>query len=305
MNIKDQTEDQSARNTILVLVGISVCCCLAAVGLYIVAFASSLPLLIETARRTPTPISLTEVNSVSPLGKFYFGRKYADNFCHINEKVDEFSQEDLLRDRYLNFSVPFASKYQGKHLTWFVYDEYGKKIDIGKPRYTLDADLENCFEGLVSLSPRSEPGRYFLEIYFENQLAFKEVFTITYSDLTKVPRPKRKPLGDFSVGRNINSTETTCNADGQLASTAEMLDDPWFYIVSPYQLSDIDKKFYWTVRDEKGKAIFNRVERVIDDDIDLCLWQGFSMESSKPGVYTVVIEDTTNKILYQTTFELK
>jgi hypothetical protein len=82
-------------------------------------------------------------------------------------------------------------------------------------------------------------------------------------------------------------------------------DDPWFYFVSPYQLSDLDKKFYWSVLNENGIKVHSGTERVIDDDIDLCLWQGFSMENAPPGVYILLIEDESLKELYKTTFELK
>jgi len=97
-------------------------------------------------------------------------------------------------------------------------------------------------------------------------------------------------------------------ADHQSSSNSYSLtslkDDPWFYIASPFQLSDLNKKIYWSVRDGNGQDIFN-TDRVIYDKLDLCFWQGFSMEGSSAGKYTVVVQDDKLKVLYQTDFELK
>lgn len=306
--IETNTQDHSIRTAIFVLAGIFICC-LAAVCLYVLIIGLSFPFLRDRARRTPTPISLVEVNSTSPLGKFTFGHGDVDDFCHVKTQIDTFSQEDLLRDSRIDFSAQFASEYEGKHLSWDVYDEKGNVVELKKvsDTYTLSSEMKNCFDVLFRMSPRSKPGKYILEVKYEEQLAFREVFTITYSDLTKIPRPNREPFGNFSFGRRVLADETSCETRGQVPSypIKTLTDDPWFYVASPYQISDIGKKFYLTVRDAQGELLFDHEEREIDDDINLCVWMGFSMAEDPAGKYDVIIEDEHSKVIYETTFELK
>lgn len=296
-------KDQTPKILIITIIAVSILLCCCVVGL--ILFLSTRQALNLLA--TPTPLSLKEINSGTGLGKFYFGLDGVDDTCHVIRQTDKFSQEDILRSEYVYFSIPFTTQDEGQEVQWDIYDLQGQSIlDGNKQPVTLTSSQNHCLTGYLGIDPRTKPGDYILEVKHENQMAYREVFAISASDLDKIPRTTRKPFGDITVGRNIDIDK--CVADHQSSlntySLTDLKDAPWFYIVSPFQLSDIDKKIYWSVRNADGKNIFY-IKRVIHDKLDLCFWQGFSMEDSPAGKYTVVIQDDRFKILYQTDFELK
>lgn len=309
MNTEDSSEPKNeSRNIVMILViaaVVLICCCVVSL---IIFFAVAIPASRNLLKRaTPTAMSLEEVNGGTALGKFYFGLDDIDDLCHITTKPYTFSQEEILKNEYIYLSVPFSAKYEGQEVQWDVYNVQGESIlDGNKQPATLTSKMDHCLKGYISINPREKPGTYVLVVTHENKLAYRQAFTITASDLDKVPRPQRKAFGDISVGRDIHTT--ACAAGKQSASNTYTLDDiktdPWFYLASPFQLSDIDKTIYWSVRNTKGTDIYH-VKRKIQDNIKLCFWQGFSMEDSPAGKYTVIIKDDQSSILYQSDFELK
>jgi hypothetical protein len=264
------------------------------------------PLFQGIRQQTPTAISLEEVNSVSTLGTFYFGLDDVNSLCQVKQQVDRVSQEDILRYQFLYFSVPFDSKYEGQRIDWSVYNLRGEYIDSGpRQSLTLDGDLKQCLKVDLYLNPRTDPGTYILEVRFTGKLAYRKVFTISYSDLNKIPRPNRKPFGDIQVGRLVDLDTCTVGHLSNTFSLVDIDDDPWFYIASPFQIEDIGKKIYWSVYTSSGYALFKRYERTLYDDINLCFWQGFSVQGISAGKYSVVIEDDQLNVLYQWHFEIK
>lgn len=312
MSVEETAEEKKQAQKVLLMILIAtsllICCCVVMLILYFVMLFSARPNLLQP--RTLTPVSLEEINSGTALGKFYFGLDDVDDFCHVKRQTDKFSQEEILKSEYLYLSIPFATKYENEKVAWDVYDLHGKSIlDGDKHHVTLDSDMDHCLTGYIFINPRTEPGNYILEVKHENKLAYREVFTITPSDLDKIHRPTRKPFGNITMGRRID--DNTCTATDQSSSNTynltDLKDDPWFYIASPFQLSDLDKEVYWSVRNANNKNIFGsrRIKRVIYDKMDLCFWQGFSMKDFPAGKYTIFIEDDQFKVIYQSDFELK
>jgi len=295
------------RKTLLIVAAIVsgvLCCCAVGLVLYFGLLLYIAPKLTKTiAPQTPTPISLEEVNSTSPLGKFYFGLDDVNDACVVIRQTSEVSQEELLRSQYIYFSAHFDKKEEGQTVYWSVYDTKGQKIeDDSRKESVLSSAQNNCLKAVIVVNPHTQPGRYVFEVTYNKQIAYRHVFTVKYSDLSKIPRPNRKPFGAFKLGRSIHTAPCTISDQSGVYSLA---DGPWVYFMSPFQVGDVDKKVYWSVFDPGGKSIFGKVERTVVDNINLCFWQGFSMENEPAGKYRVVIEDDKGVVLYETTFELK
>jgi hypothetical protein len=253
--------------------------------------------------RTPSPVR--EVNSASPLGKFYFGLDGVNGGCQVQRQVSSMSQEDILRSQYIHFSAPFGKLLEGQSVYWSVYGLNGKVYYAGR-ELALSADSNHCLHVRIPLNPQSPPGEYVVEVRYQQSLAFRKIFRITASDLSKVPRPQgREPFGAISIGRQVEDMQCSVVYQGSTYRLKDLQYDPWFYIVSPFQPKDIGKKFYWSVFTENGDPLFYREEGTIDDDLGLCFWQGFSMEGYPAGTYTAIVEDEQSVVLYKTVFELK
>ena len=312
MDQHEETGTGSGDNRFLVILvaitGTLVCCCCIGLLLYfgLILSISRRALTLQPPQETPTPIPLVNENPASQLGKFSFGFDGVNDACQVNRPVDTFSQEDLLRNELLYFSTTFGTRDEGQNIDWALYNAQGQAIDQERSQtMQLSSNLHHCAQVLIVINTRTEAGTYILEVMYQKKLAYRQVIHITYSDLSKIPRPKRTPLGEFSLGRAVNSQ--TCIADNQSSaySLIAVKNDPWFYLLAPFQLSDIGKKIYLSVYQSNGGALFRREEQTIEDDINLCFWEGFSMEDEPAGKYTVVIEDEQFVVLYKTEFELR
>ena len=244
-----------------------------------------------------------EMNSSTELGAFTLGREgiYTED-CEVSSPGDVFSQADLFAEGHLYFAVPVGENNYGQTIDWSVTDPSGQLL-YQDSREILQSDDGTCFWQGFDMEGQ-EAGDYVLNVEYEGSTAFRENFTITYSDLSSIPRPDREPFGNFQFGSGwINTDSCTVENEVFTFSPSEINEDPWLYFVSPFQLNEVGRTVYWQVVSDEGDVFYKRTAKAIEDDINLCWWQGFSLEGFPAGSYWLIVEDDSS-VIYRKDFQI-
>jgi hypothetical protein len=244
-----------------------------------------------------------------------FGRERITDDCRVAYPTSRITQAALVKDEWLYFARPFKKADVGKTLTWSVFDPTGNRwLGDEKRQLTTENYKNDCFWQGFSLSKDAMPGKYTLEIKLEGDVIYRNTFTVEASQPSEFPpviyRSDRKPLGNFTFGREIVlgfQPGEPCEVKVQtsVVPKTQLSEDPWFYFASSYTKDEIGKTLYWTVYGPGGTKVYDHTPRPLEDEPELCLWQGFGLDAKSPtGKYKLEVE-YESKIIYRTTFQLK
>ncbi len=236
-----------------------------------------------------------------------FGRERITDDCRVAHQTSLITQAALAKNKWLYFARPFKKADIGKTLIWSVFSPTGERLhrDENRRQLTTENYENNCFWQGFQLSKETMPGQYMLEIKLEGDVIHRNTFTVEKSSEFPPYTPGRKPLGNFTFGREHVLGEP-CKVEVQtsVVSKTQLSEDPWFYFASSYTKDEIGKMLYWTVYGPGGTKVYERVPRPLEDDLELCLWQGFGLDANLPaGEYKLEVE-YESKIIYSTTFQL-
>lgn len=237
---------------------------------------------------TATALQFNEISDITPFNKFGISLGVNED-CSGDQVGEIFSQEDLFKNDWAVYvfwpSNLSLSQYSPKLSLFSEEDGYLIKEE------DLDLRLDNnsCAWHHLWVSG-IKPGNYTLEITGNGQIVYRKNILVAYSDLTTIPRPERMPLGQFTIGRyGIDSETCKVNSPVVSVSVSELREDEWFYFVSSFQIEEVGVVVTWSLYND-SILYYDREERIITDNIDLCFWQGFSLEGAPPGRYTLEIE---------------
>lgn len=258
-----------------------------------------IPPSTPTTLPSPTP---TPTSTKSVLPNIAFGSGKSSATCTVSQTLETITQEALIESEELYLVVPFTTDDIGKTIEVSWIGPTGERTDSQK---TLTSGLQFCYSEFSGLSYKTPPGDYAVEVRSNGQVVYRHVLTIEYSDLSSYPRPQREPLGDFTLGRDgIANQVCRVNTPTTTVTQAELAASPWFYFVSSYTSDEIGNPLYWTVYGPGNAIVYDRTERILEDDIYLCFWQGFGLGRRGPGEYRLIIEYGAN-IIYEATIRIR
>lgn len=253
--------------------------------------SSFLPAIEATQSYEATSVALhnNEITNIAPFHNFKIGLGISDD-CSGDQLGEIFTQGDLFIndwDLYIFWPSTLSLSQYSPKLSLF--NEQGdylfRDIDLD-----LRLDENSCAWHLLGVD-EIKPGKYTVEIISNGKEVFKKNILIIYSDLTVIPRPERPPLGQFTIGTGgVDNKSCKVVYPAELVSADDLKESEWFYFASPFRLAQVGKTITWSLYYNDTVKYYYREQRVIADDIDLCFWQGFSLDGASPGKYTLEIE---------------
>ena len=231
-----------------------------------------------------------EINEVDPYQvQFSFGRGWVTRDCEASHESPSYSQEDVFYDEWFYLVWKYDADLAEVGATWSVSQISDRLVPIYEDiELNMDPNEDDCGRQGFSLEG-TEPGDYYIEVRSGGDVLFRHHFEITWSDLAAIPRPERPPFGYISFGRDGWNLETcTVITETRQVTLSEIEDDEWFYFTSPFQLEEVGKTVYWKLQDADSSIIY-KSEREIQDNVDLCFAQGFSMDGMQAGDYNLFI----------------
>lgn len=264
------------------------------------------PFIIKPPKITVSDVPLT-------IG-VVFGREHIiSDECRVASETSRITQAALAKNKWLYFAMPFTRADVGKTLTWSVLSPTGNRLYGDEQRQLTTEKYKNdCFWQGFPLSREAMPGQYTLEIKLEGDVIYRNTFTVEKSDEFPpvVYRTDRKPLGNFTFGRERVlgfKPGEPCEVKVQtsVVTKTQLSESRWFYFASSYTKDEIGKVLYYTVYGPGGTKVRDRKPRTLEDEPELCFWQGFALNPNRPaGEYKLELE-YESKIIYRTTFQLK
>lgn len=248
---------------------------------------------------------LAEGNVGAPEGSFSFGREgINEDECDVTTQVTSFSQEELIYDPWIYFSACADILSFGPELKILVWDPFGE--DIYHDVIETSAEF---FWGGRHLDGVLEPlGEYVFEIRDSNDAPlFRQLFTISQSDLSSLPWPNRMPFGAITLGQEPNMNVDDCRAQINFSgvTVAEVAENPFIEVMSPYQQTEIGEWYKWRVDSLSGEAVYDWQYKQLEGSLDLCWWVWFSMENQQPGEYSFLLADLDDNEIYSLQFEVR
>ncbi len=267
------------------------------------AFTSASPTPpVPTATGRPQE-DWSEVNSVAPYNvDFTFGQNPTCPLGEAVEAMETISQEALFKNEWLYLVWSPSDVLADVDAVFSVFQLNGSTYLYQDEDLYYDPDSP-CGEQGFSMED-VEAGSYLIEVAAADDVLYRHTFVVTYTDLSAVPRVERPPFGEITFGRGGISSDV-CSVSETISdvSLADIAEDPWFYFASPFQVNDIGGIVNFVVTDPSGGVVYDS-DRTIEDDYDLCYWQGFSLEDSETGEYVLEISYEGSEI-FRDSFTLK